>query len=85
MSALLASAIQLAISVCGLINNAQTNGYVDQLKQAKMDLIDEDSKGDDADDGKIENLHKQIGVLIEAVNEQFALSQALHAPKSAAV
>jgi hypothetical protein len=75
MSAIIGPAIQLAISLCGLIASQQAMSYIDELKEIQLALLAEEAKGDDADDGKIESLHRQLPILFQAVNEQYALIQ----------
>lgn len=83
MLAMVGPAISLATSICNLINTEEALKYINQLKQLESDLIAEDAKGDDADDGKIESLHKQIAVTLQAVNSQYALSKGGSAAPSA--
>lgn len=76
MSALIGPIVSLASQICQLINTEETLKYVNQLKDHQDQLIAEDAKGDDADDGKIEALHKEIAVIIQAINNQYATFKA---------
>lgn len=80
MNSLIGPIIQLAINVCGLIATVESERYIQELKEAQMSLAEESARGDDADDGKIEFLHKQIAITVQAINEQFALSRAPSSP-----
>lgn len=84
MSGLIGAAIGLATSICNLVNTEESMKYINDLKNHQMDLIAEGQKGDDADDGKIEALHQQIAVILQAVNNQYALQKSAPSATSAA-
>ena len=73
MTALIGEIISLASSICGIIATKEALKYVDDLKDYQTSLVEEDAKGDLADDSKIEALHKSIQITLEAINNQYAL------------
>lgn len=75
MSSVVSSAIDLGVQILQLINTAESMKYVNQLTQAQLDLKAEQMKGYDADDAKIETLHGQIGILLQAVNLELKVFQ----------
>ena len=59
-----------------LINTEETRKYLTKLYNLRKDILDEDSKGYDSDDAKIENLLKELKITLEAVENEIKLHAA---------
>lgn len=66
-------AIVLATEVFKYINTQDARKYLDQLTGLKQDLKDEQDKGYDSDDAKIEDLYAQIKLAFDACQQELIL------------
>lgn len=67
-SAIISGAVSLGVEALKFVNNKKANKYIDKLYKLKMELLEEEGKDYDADDAKIENIHDQIRITMDAAN-----------------
>ena len=48
--------------------------YIDELYSLNNQLIEEEAKGDLSDDAKIENIHKRIPIVLDAIRSDIGAS-----------
>jgi hypothetical protein len=76
MLALLAPIIGLATESLKLINSKEATKYIDQMVKLKMNIMNEEAKGYNSDDVKIEKWYKELKIVLEAVQQEVALHAA---------
>lgn len=74
MLAFLGPALLLATKVMETINTDKARQLINDVKDIKLKILEEESKGYFSDDPKIETLKKQATILIEAATAEFTLN-----------
>ena len=58
--------VQLAVQGLKLWNTKEARKYIDEIYEIKQSILEEEQKGYDSDDTKIEYLYKQLAITNEA-------------------
>lgn len=75
ISGLLGPIIALLSQVAEFVNTEVMLNNINELKSLQLQLLAEEQKGYDSDDAKIEDLTAQIGVQVQAVQNEFTVFQ----------
>ncbi len=65
--------VGLATEALKLINTESSRKYVNELLEIQKEIQEEEAKGYDANDAKIEALQKRIKIVAEAVKNEIML------------
>lgn len=72
---MIAAGLELAAQIFTLINSLESRKYVDRIISIRLELVDEESKGYDSDDAKIETLHQECTIIMEAAKVELSKVQ----------
>lgn len=76
MTALIAAGLELAAQIFTLINSMESRKYIDRIVKLKLEIEHEEARGYDSDDAKIEMLHKEAEIIMEAAKSDINKLQA---------
>jgi hypothetical protein len=71
--AIVGLALSLATEVLKLINTEQSRKFIDRSVKIQLEIQQEEAKGYDADDAKLEALYKEAKVICDAAKQEIAL------------
>lgn len=73
MLTLIGAAIAAITEGLKLANTEASRKYIDQMVKLKMDILEEEDRGYDSDDAKIESLYKELTIVMQASQQELAL------------
>lgn len=73
---LLGPGLSLAEQVFKFVNTKMSMKYINELVSLRQDILEEENKGYDSDDAKLETLYKQAQIIQEAAKAQLSNLQA---------
>lgn len=74
MGATIAAALALATKVFEYLNTKESRKFIEDVKNIKLEILSEESKGYHSDDAKLEELYKRAKILIEAATAELNLN-----------
>jgi len=74
--ALIDGFLKVAVEVLKYINTDNTRKYVDEMREISQELLDEESKGYDSDDRRIEYLVEKYKLAQNAFTNELVLNKA---------
>ena len=75
MEGIIGAALTLATEVFKFINTVNARKYLDELVDLQQNIKDEENKGGDADDAKIESLYERLKIILQASEHEIRLLQ----------
>lgn len=73
MSTIVAAALTLAGEVMKYVNTKNAQKLINDVKDLKLKILEEEGKGYTSDDAKLETLYAQAKVLMEAATSELNL------------
>lgn len=64
---LITAGIELATAIINHLSLKESRKYLDRLTKIKMEIIGEEGKGYESDDARLEDLYKELKVILDAV------------------
>ena len=74
MISLIESIIGVADKALELINMKESRKYVDLMLRIKKEIMEEETKGYDSDDAKIESLQKELKLTLDALQNDIVVA-----------
>lgn len=72
------AALALAEKVLEFIDTNNARKLINDVKQIKLDILDEENRGYASDDAKLETLYKRSKILFEAAQQEVILNATKH-------
>lgn len=67
---LIESIIQLGSGIVTYLNMKDAEKYIKKMTELKLEILEEENKGDMANDAKIENLQAQLKIILDSLTQQ---------------
>lgn len=76
ITGLITAGIALATEIFKYLNTEESRKYIDKMVELQLGIQKEEEKGYKSDDAKIESMHKELIIIMEAAKNELALLQA---------
>ena len=73
-TALISAALELGTEVMKKINTEASRKLINDVKNKRLELLEEEGEGYTSNDAKVEKLYAELSILIQAMTAEFQLN-----------